>query len=249
MAKEKATTGITRSSGLPAGVGPWVVGGGYSGATDELDKTVQKGAEMLRKAYGRDVEIRFNSDRRSGGAWLKDDKQGFAGNDQVGLSAMINAIPPKGMTRHQWHDAILKKYDDDPDKWKKFDKDLDAAPKGVIVQTYVAEVARDPKIYNSGNLGHRYSSIEHDSLDDGLDFLLKNVDPKKVNVYKGKRLAMPELPTEPKADVVTASEASQAGEELSEYGHQKKAKYKVTSRKSHTSRKVTATSTGLGSVR
>ena len=51
------------------------------------------------------------------------------------------------------------------------------------------------------------------------------------------------------ADVVTASEASQAGEELSEYGHQKKAKYKVTSRKSHTTSKRHPTSTGLGSAR
>ena len=53
------------------------------------------------------------------------------------------------------------------------------------------------------------------------------------------------------ADVVTASEASQAGEELSEYGHQKKAKYKVTSGKGKGkgSRKSQHTSTGLGSVR
>lgn len=65
---------IERSAGLPVTFGNLcygMAGGGYSGATDKLDATVARAAEVLRNTYGMDIEIRFNSDRESGGAWLK----------------------------------------------------------------------------------------------------------------------------------------------------------------------------------
>ena len=63
---------IERSRGIFIGSMGLRAGGGYSGATSELDAAVQQAAEMLAVAYpGFDIEIRFNSDRRSGGAWLK----------------------------------------------------------------------------------------------------------------------------------------------------------------------------------
>jgi hypothetical protein len=68
-------------------VGGFVVGGGYSGATEELDALVVKAAEILEREFGRDVEIRFNSDRRQGGAWLKDDLPRFEGSCSVGINA------------------------------------------------------------------------------------------------------------------------------------------------------------------
>lgn len=62
---------ITRSQGIevPGLVGPRP-GGGCSGATYALDMAVQTAAELLATLTGRPVEIRFNADRMSGGAFL-----------------------------------------------------------------------------------------------------------------------------------------------------------------------------------
>ena len=62
---------ISRSTGVivPSG---HIVGGGYRGLTEELDKIVSQEAELLRAHFGMDVTIRFNSDRLSGGAWIVD---------------------------------------------------------------------------------------------------------------------------------------------------------------------------------
>jgi hypothetical protein len=62
---------IERSMGTPIGVTGLVAGGGYRGATEALDAVVREAAEALAAAYGADIEIRFNSDRESGGAWLR----------------------------------------------------------------------------------------------------------------------------------------------------------------------------------
>jgi hypothetical protein len=64
------STTITRSTGTPIAGSGLVAGGGYRGITDELDAVVREAAGALAQAYGRDIEIRFNSDRESGGAWL-----------------------------------------------------------------------------------------------------------------------------------------------------------------------------------
>lgn len=65
----------------------FIVGGGYEGRTKELDQIVQREAELLKATYNRDVQIRFNSDRLSGGAWLVNSLPGFSGCCQVGLCA------------------------------------------------------------------------------------------------------------------------------------------------------------------
>jgi hypothetical protein len=62
------STGVELPPGFALGMRP---GGGYSGATADLDALVADAAELLRDAFGMDIEIRFNSDRESGGAWLK----------------------------------------------------------------------------------------------------------------------------------------------------------------------------------
>ena len=81
-------TQITRSPGIPTGYMGLVAGGGMTGATEELDAAVQAAAEALAAHYGRDVMIRFNSDRKSGGAWIIthpiDD---FMGNAEIGIRA------------------------------------------------------------------------------------------------------------------------------------------------------------------
>lgn len=66
-------TSITRSTGQPVihgGVILGMAGGGYQGCTPELDAVVVQAAGCLAVTYACDVEIRYNSDRESGGAWL-----------------------------------------------------------------------------------------------------------------------------------------------------------------------------------
>jgi hypothetical protein len=83
------TDTITRSPGIPVtanGVFFGMAGGGYRGATAELDATVALAAEKLAAAYGQPVEIRFNSDRESGGAWLKTSD---GGHNAIGIAASL----------------------------------------------------------------------------------------------------------------------------------------------------------------
>lgn len=80
---------ITRSPGLPIGYG-YICGGGYRGASEALDAVVREAAEVLAEAYGMDVTIRFNSDRRSGGAWLVTDAvDGIGRNAEIGIGGRI----------------------------------------------------------------------------------------------------------------------------------------------------------------
>lgn len=80
---------ITRSPGYATGHG-FIAGGGQSGVTAELDSVVAEAAETLAAAYGMPVTIRFNSDRRSGGAWLRTDEPDSIGaNAEVGICACI----------------------------------------------------------------------------------------------------------------------------------------------------------------
>lgn len=90
---------IERSAGLPTGTG-WIVGGGHTGATYDLDATVREAARTLETAYGRDVVIRFNTDRRSGGAWVKtDDPDGIWLNAEIGICAdLVTAERNRRMT-------------------------------------------------------------------------------------------------------------------------------------------------------
>jgi hypothetical protein len=77
---------IERSAGIPIPGTMLVAGGGYSGVTADLDEVVRQAADQLAQAYGMDIEIRFNSDRESGGAWLKD----AAGrHNWVGICAQV----------------------------------------------------------------------------------------------------------------------------------------------------------------
>ena len=89
---------IERSAGFPLGAGAvtyGMAGGGWSGVTAELDAVVLQAAEALAAAYGKDIEVRFNSDRHSGGAWLRTpDGQ----NNDVGIGASVITA----WTRERW---------------------------------------------------------------------------------------------------------------------------------------------------
>lgn len=85
-------TNISRSHGvLIPGTG-LVAGGGYSGITRDLDELVKEAAALLLDAYG-DVTIRFNSDRRSGGAWLVTSTGGGVCSDaDIGIGASLFSV-------------------------------------------------------------------------------------------------------------------------------------------------------------
>ena len=80
---------VTRSTGVAVGVSGFTVGGGYQGLTPELDSTVEDAGSAMAERFGTNVEVRFNTDRRSGGAWLvthPGDKSVWA-NTWVGINA------------------------------------------------------------------------------------------------------------------------------------------------------------------
>src|SRR4051794_25827802 len=80
---------IERSPGISTGAG-FLCGNGYRGATEQLDALVKEAARVLEGAYGMDVTIRFNSDRRSGSAWLKTDAvDGVWLNAEVGIGGSV----------------------------------------------------------------------------------------------------------------------------------------------------------------
>ena len=81
-----------------------------TGLTPKLDQMVQRAAEALRDLFGRDVEIRFNSDRMSGGAFLKGEEDGR----KLGICVRLE---PRGLRRPK--DMMFP-------EWKRL---YDAAPK------------------------------------------------------------------------------------------------------------------------
>ncbi len=154
---------ITRSTGLYTGIGAYFCGNGYEGLTKELDDTVKCEAEYLTTTFKRDVEIRFNSDRESGGAWLKNSLKGFEGNCQVGLGAGLRPIRPEGMSFEDYHKA-----------WRTL-------PKELYIDTYVdISVLKDTSLANSGSPDPDYCFLHHKSVDEALAWLVANVDRGKI---------------------------------------------------------------------
>lgn len=154
---------ITRSAGLYTGYGAYFCGNGYEGSTRELDDTVKRGAELLGTTFNRDIEIRFNSDQQSGGAWLKNSLKGFAGNCQVGINAGLRAIRPEGMSNEDYYKT-----------WRTL-------PKELYIATYVAKPAlKNPNLADSGNENSRYCYMIHKSVTEALAWLAANVDREKI---------------------------------------------------------------------
>lgn len=155
-------TTITRSGGIPITIGRvcyGFAGGGYEGKTKELDEVVKREAEMLNKLFNKDVEIRFNSDRLSGGAWLKNSLKGFDGNCQVGLNAGLVPTRPRNMNVNTFFD----KYDTLP-KVIKFYTKIDCS------------AMLHPEIARCGDHDYR----DHKTIDKAVEFLKANVDTNKI---------------------------------------------------------------------
>lgn len=124
---------VQRHAGLPAApASAFIVGGGWEGATLTLDNVVTYAADLLARAYGQDVTIRFNSDRRSGKAWLNLDRV-----DSIGANAHIG-VGAQQTTQHDI-DQARRRYPDTPELWQ--------GRRPAIQVTYLvsASVAADPQ--------------------------------------------------------------------------------------------------------
>jgi len=154
QARWDSMTTIERSPGIGVGMG-YVVGGGYSGATADLDATVQAAAQLLADAYGYPVTIRFNSDRRSGGAWLKtDDPDGIWLNAEVGIGASLIT-------------------DDDAAHWAARYPDMTQAAPGIYVYAHV------------GKRVGEYAHVRVDSLADALAYVQTHADLSRLTAIEG----------------------------------------------------------------
>jgi len=141
---------ITRSLGISPGL-PWggpLPGGGYDGKTKRLDRAVQRFAEWLHRRIAGPVQVRFNSHRLSGGAFVYPD----AGPDaritfdtpEIGFGARL--ITPASVQRRR--DRAWKKgegYSLPALEWE--DCWTEAVPLAYNVLIY-PQYLRDP-----GNLG------------------------------------------------------------------------------------------------
>lgn len=109
---------IQRSSGIVVNAGgiPWIIGGGYNGITQELDAVVEEAAKLLLATFNSDIEIRFNSNRRSGGAWLKNGIEGIWGNATIGITAGIIHIQPEDMNDNEWFSSPFSFRESQPEK-------------------------------------------------------------------------------------------------------------------------------------
>ena len=177
MSKRREDMTITRSAGTPVNVAgiPWLVGAGYEGKTKELDATVLKGAEMLQQAFGRAIVIRFNCDRESGGAFIKDNAKGLNSSCQVGLCAGLRKIVPPNWTKEERLEALIH----DRPKWERL-------PEKVVIDTYVSsDVLKDPTSATEGLEDGHYSSVDHDSHEAAIQWLKDHVDQTKLAEVPG----------------------------------------------------------------
>lgn len=179
----QSTSKISREDGIVVD-GGYIVGGGRRGLTEELDSIVEKEAELLREHFGTDVTIRFNSDRRSGGAYLVDSKENSIGsNCSIGLGAKLINSKFKSMTTeeiiHLSHNELLELLEH-PDMLC-FDTVID-------LEKTIHSVSRDSK--------HILSSSEYrdfNTLEDATEYLFSHVTGLKPEFLQQSKQEKPEL--------------------------------------------------------
>jgi hypothetical protein len=158
---------ISRSPGTVVG-GAFVVGGGHSGATTELDDVVTRAARLLETAYGMDVTIRFNSDQASGGAWLvTDERDGIGANAAIGIGI--------GVTTQTHHDHGIRHRTEIPD-WPE------PAPVGAV--TIYAHVGRRV-VVDAPEQGYWHEPVG--SLEEALAFVQAHGDLARLDEWRAER--------------------------------------------------------------
>jgi len=136
---------------MVAGYNP---GGGRSGLDPKLDAIVVEAAERLRARYGIDVEIRFNSDRLSGGAYLN---VPFS----VGITALSVSITNLRM--------LAAKYGEDAEEdIARLGVDPNGGDGQIILRVYVdAKGLKDPTLANCEG-SRPYMYVDASDLDDAI---------------------------------------------------------------------------------
>lgn len=107
---------IERTHGSTTGYG-YLVGSGYEGATEALDKAIEQIASSMEQRFKRDIEIRFNSNQRSGGAFIQDNDY----SHQLGVCGYLTNHLIENMTPEEIFDLSQEeqreKYPDDTIKY------------------------------------------------------------------------------------------------------------------------------------
>lgn len=148
-------------------------GGGYCGATVELDAVVERAAELLREKFSCDIQIRFNSNQKSGGAWLAPNGKGAAAAGDVGVNAaLVDTDEIRRVYEKRFKDARLcESY--------FHDLGLDADVHGVVIPVfvYIAQCAlKQPSMANS--MGSRpYLYLRQPCVEDAVAFAFENISP------------------------------------------------------------------------
>lgn len=171
---------ITRSPGVPTGHLGLLCGSGRTGATADLDAAVQEAAEALRAHYGRDVTIRFNSDRRSGGAWLVTHaRDSISANAEIGICAALYVTAEVRAMHERYPDPDFTV----ADRLRRDGVDPDAPPSSYLVLNVHVRQAHliDPTLAVSGNPEAPYLRQPVSTVEEALAFLAAQTrDPGPV---------------------------------------------------------------------
>lgn len=123
---------IERCYGISTGLG-YLVGSGGQGLTEELDQTVEEAARHLSELFGVDITIRFNTNRKSGGAFVRDEEL----SDKIGITAALHNSKLLKMDRRE-KAALSEK------EWDKYSSELDT----ILVSTCLCgDFLREPSPY------------------------------------------------------------------------------------------------------
>lgn len=169
--KRHPGTGI-RVGGIPTG---FLAGAGWSGCTVKLDDLVVCAGRLLARHFKCHIEVRFNTDRQRGGAWLADRLEGPHANGQVGISAGYVDRPPRGMSSEAWW-ALPR------------EKRATQRRRAFFISSSAREfVLRNPSLAKEGPEGSRYSRRNHATLAAALKWIERHVDPSKIKALKRLR--------------------------------------------------------------
>lgn len=167
------TATITRSPGVPTGYMGLLCGSGGSGATADLDAVVERAAELLRAHYGRDVTIRFNSDRKSGGAWLVTHaRDGIFANAEIGICASL-FLTADIRKMHEKYPVPEFTF---ADHLRKDGIDPENPPTSYIILNVHVRQAHllDPKLAESGTPDNPYLRKPMETVEEAIAFLAEH---------------------------------------------------------------------------
>ena len=149
---------IERSVGITTGTG-YLVGDGYKGKTNELDTAVVEISKLMEDTFKKDIEIRFNHDRESGGAFIKDN----AFSCKIGIGVRLASSKYLAMSRQEKDNLSAL--------------DIRKLPNDVMFY----HVVIDKNLIKEFNEKDRYKDFN--SLDDAYDWLSENMNMTEVQKY------------------------------------------------------------------